>query len=60
MCKKPEISEYTYYRWRKEDGGLRLDQAASPHVYRPRILGQWCDGIRFYAAASSPTKSRRT
>ena len=29
-------------------------------VYRPRVLGQWCDGIRFYAAASSPTRSRRT
>ena len=29
-------------------------------VYRPRVLGQWFDGIRFYAAASSPTRSRRT
>ena len=29
-------------------------------LYRPRILGQWFDGIRFYAAASSPTRSRRT
>ena len=27
---------------------------------RPRVLGQWFDGIRFYAAASSPTRSRRT
>ena len=26
-CKKIEISEQTYYRWRKEYGGLRLDQA---------------------------------
>ena len=25
-----------------------------------RVLGQWFDGIRFYAAASSPTRSRRT
>ena len=24
-------------------------------MYRPRILGQWFDRIRFYAAASSPT-----
>ena len=30
------------------------------HVYRPRILGQWFDGIRIYAAASSPPRSRRT
>ena len=26
MCKKLGISEQTYYRWRKEYGGLRLDQ----------------------------------
>ena len=30
------------------------------HLYCPRVLGQWFDGIRFYAAASSPTRSRRT
>ena len=27
VCKKLGISEPTYYRWRKEYGGLRLDQA---------------------------------
>jgi putative transposase len=26
-CKEAEISEQTYYRWRKEFGGLKLDQA---------------------------------
>ena len=26
-CKEAGISEQTYYRWRKEYGGLRLDQA---------------------------------
>ena len=26
-CKKLGISEQTYYRWRKEYGGLRTDQA---------------------------------
>ncbi|MDP7168174.1 MAG: transposase [Nitrospinota bacterium] len=26
-CKRIEVSEQTYYRWRKEWGGLRLDQA---------------------------------
>ncbi len=26
MCKKLGVSEQTYYRWRKEYGGLRLDQ----------------------------------
>ena len=25
--RKPEISEQTYYRWRKAYGGLRVDQA---------------------------------
>ena len=27
MCKQLGVSEHTYYRWRKENGGLRLDQA---------------------------------
>ena len=27
VCKKLEITEQTYYRWRKEYGGLRVDQA---------------------------------
>ena len=32
----------------------------STRLYCPRVLGQWFDGIRFYAGASSPTRSRRT
>ena len=27
VCKKIEVSDYTYYRWRKEYGGMRVDQA---------------------------------
>ncbi len=27
ICKKLEVTEQTYYRWRKEYGGLRMDQA---------------------------------
>ena len=27
ICKRLEIAEQTYYRWRKEYGGIRLDQA---------------------------------
>ena len=27
VCKELGVSEQTYYRWRKEYGGLRLDQA---------------------------------
>ena len=27
VCKKLMITEQTYYRWRKEYGGIRIDQA---------------------------------
>ena len=27
VCKQLEVTEQTYYRWRKEYGGLRVDQA---------------------------------
>jgi len=27
ICKQLEITNQTYYRWRKEYGGIRLDQA---------------------------------
>ena len=27
VCRKLEITEQTYYRWRKEFGGVRTDQA---------------------------------
>ena len=27
VCRKIAISEQTYYRWRKEYGGMRVDQA---------------------------------
>ena len=27
VCKKLGVTEQTYYRWRKEYGGMRLDQA---------------------------------
>ena len=27
VCKKLEVTEQTYYRWRKEYGSLRIDQA---------------------------------
>lgn len=26
-CKKIGVSEFTYYRWRKEYGGMRIEQA---------------------------------
>lgn len=27
VCKKLEVTEQTYYRWRREYGGLEMDQA---------------------------------
>ena len=27
VCRQLEVSENTYYRWKKEFGGLRVDQA---------------------------------
>ncbi len=27
VCKKIGVSDHTYYRWRKEYGGMRIDQA---------------------------------
>ena len=27
VCKQLQVTEQTYYRWRKEYGGLRVDQA---------------------------------
>ena len=27
ICRKLAVSEHTYYRWRKEYGGLKVDQA---------------------------------
>jgi putative transposase len=27
VCKKIGVSDYTYYRWRKEYGGITVDQA---------------------------------
>ena len=27
VCRKHGVSEQTYYRWRKEYGGMRVDQA---------------------------------
>ena len=26
VCRRLEVSEHTYYRWRKEYGGLKVDQ----------------------------------
>ncbi len=35
-CKQIGVTEQTYYRWRKEYGGLKADQAI-PGLYRLRL-----------------------
>jgi transposase-like protein len=30
VCRRLEITEQTHYRWRKEYGGLRIEQAKRP------------------------------
>src|SRR5215470_7657324 len=35
-CRESEISEQTYYRWRKEYGGLKLEQAVNG-IYGPNF-----------------------
>jgi Transposase len=35
-CKDAEITIQTYYRWRKEYGGLKLDQAKRLKAWRKR------------------------
>ena len=32
ICRKLGVSEQTYYRWRREYGGLKVDQAKRPLV----------------------------
>ena len=36
ICRALVISEHTYYRWRKEYGGLKLDQARRLKVLERR------------------------
>ena len=56
---------WLYYRAPQQAVGKMTEGPSKSAVrsrllYRPRILGQWFDGIHFYAASSSPTRSRRT
>ena len=55
-----EASAYPTRHLLLVDGWGFNQRAYIEMVYCPRVLGQWFDGIRFYAAASSPTRSRRT
>ena len=38
VCKQQEIAEQTYYRWRKEYGSLRVDQAKRLRELEKRTL----------------------
>ena len=60
-AKKEKIADYTGVITQAGCVPVVVDvDAFALQMYRPRVLGQWCDGIRIYAAASSPTRSRRT
>ena len=37
-CKEAEISEQSYYRWRKEYGGLQVDQARKMKARLRRLV----------------------
>ena len=51
-CRRIAVSEQTYYRWRKEYGGLKTDQArrmepkaaVRPTIWRKRMRGF---GVRY-------------
>jgi putative transposase len=38
-CRRIAVSEQTYYRWRKEYGGLKTDQARRMKIWRRRTCG---------------------
>jgi nitrate reductase beta subunit len=41
-CREAGIKEQSYYRWRKEDGGLKLEQAGCRNWRRrTRGCGGW-------------------
>jgi putative transposase len=50
-CKEAEIAQQTYYRWRKEFGGLKLDQAK-----RMKVLGRENPKLKRLVADMSPEK----
>ena len=49
MCKKLGSSEQTYYRWRKEYGGLWLDQATR---LKKLVADQALDNVMLQEVAS--------
>jgi putative transposase len=50
-CKEAEIAQQTYYRWRKEFGGLKLDQAK-----RMKVLERENPKLKRLVADMSPEK----
>ena len=56
----PKVSVANTVGFLKGKSAIRIHREYLGRLYCPRVLGQWFDGIRFYAAASSPRRSRRT
>ena len=48
-CREAGITEQTYYRWRKEYGGLKLEQAKGSRNSRRRTrsLSAWSQSFRW-------------
>ena len=42
VSKKIGVSAHTYYRWRKEYGGLRVDQASHLKELEQDMIWTWC------------------
>jgi putative transposase len=51
-CKKIGVSDVTYYRWRKEHGGMRVDQA---HLLRE--LEQQNNTLKFFETICPPIRT---
>ena len=68
MCKKLGIHQQTYYKWRREYGGLRMDQAKRLKELEKRLLfhqaaqfsglqspGTGCEAVLLGCFRSAPT-----
>ena len=52
VCRSLGVTEQTYYRWRKEYGGLKMDQAK-----RLKVLEQ--ENTRLRRAVADPTLDKQ-
>ena len=67
-CRNLGITEQTYYRWKKEYGGLRVDQAQRPTLDEGTVKTPsraiipsptWCTSRRYHRMRSELVRIRR-